>query len=44
MIAKQTGFDFKARWIESGKFYLEAMKDRSVSYEPFASIVRSEFV
>jgi hypothetical protein len=39
MIEKQTGFDFKARGIESRKFYLNAMKDHSVSYEPFATVV-----
>jgi hypothetical protein len=39
MIEKQTGFDFKARAVESKKLYLDALKDRSVSFEPFATTV-----
>jgi hypothetical protein len=39
IIEELTGCDFKARWIESRKLYLEAMKDKSVSYEPFATTV-----
>jgi hypothetical protein len=39
MIKEQTGFDFKARAVESRKLYLDALKDRSVSFEPFATTV-----
>src|SRR5262249_15135539 len=39
MIEEQTGFDFKARAIESRKFYQEGLKDGRVSYEQFATIV-----
>jgi hypothetical protein len=39
MIEKQTGFDFKARSIESRKFYLNAMSDSGPSYEAFATVV-----
>src|SRR5262249_48698642 len=42
MIRDQTGFDFKARWIESRKLYVEAMKhpkDSGAPWEPFATIV-----
>jgi hypothetical protein len=39
IIEKLTGCDFKARWIESRKLYLQALKDGGVSYEPFATTV-----
>jgi hypothetical protein len=39
MIETHTGCDFKARAIERRRLYLEAMKDGSVSYEPFATVV-----
>jgi hypothetical protein len=39
MIENQTGFDFNASGIERRKLYLEAAKDGSVSFEPFATIV-----
>ena len=38
-IGEQTGFDFKETTIERVKFYSEAIKDRNVSFEPFATIV-----
>jgi hypothetical protein len=37
LIEKRTGCDFRARWIESRKLYLEAMKERGRSSEPFAT-------
>jgi hypothetical protein len=39
MIKEHTGFDFKARALESRRVYLDAMKDKSVSFEPFATTV-----
>ena len=42
MIRDQAGFDFKARWTESRKLYVEAMKhpkDSDARWEPFATIV-----
>lgn len=39
-IKEQTGFDFLAEATQSRKFYLDALKDHWVSYEPFATIVR----
>ena len=42
MIRDQTGFDFRARWLESRKLYLDATKHRTDSgapWEPFATIV-----
>jgi hypothetical protein len=39
MIEKQTGVDFKKRGIESRKLYLEAIKDRTGLFEPFATVV-----
>jgi hypothetical protein len=39
MIKEQTGFDFQAKATESRKFYLDALKNHWVSYEPFATIV-----
>jgi hypothetical protein len=40
MIKEQTGFDFKARGVESRKLYLKVTKDRSGTFfEAFASVV-----
>jgi hypothetical protein len=39
IIEELTGCDFRARWIESRKLYLEAMKERGLSSEPFATTV-----
>jgi hypothetical protein len=39
-IKEQTGFDFLAEAAQNRKFYLDALKDHWVSYEPFATIVR----
>ena len=38
-IKEQTGFDFQAKATESRKFYLDALKDHWVSFEPFATIM-----
>jgi hypothetical protein len=38
-IEKLTGVDFKARAVESRMLYSRATKDRSVSFEPFATTV-----
>ncbi len=39
MIEEHTGFDFNSKGAERRKSYLEALKDSSVSYEPFATTV-----
>jgi hypothetical protein len=39
MIEGLTGVDFKARAVESRTFYSHAVKDRSVSFEPFVTTV-----
>jgi len=38
-IKEQTGFDFQAKATESRKFYLDALKDHWVSFEPFATVM-----
>ena len=38
-IEDHTGFNFKPRAIERRKLYLEALKDNTVSFEPFATMV-----